>query len=238
MQIGFYFDQTRCTGCSACRVACKDWNDIPAGPENWMRVLYTEKGKFPKPFVSHMVAPCWHCIDPVCARACPADAITKRETDGIVLVDSDVCLGNEECDEKCLKACPYDAPDDRDLVEENHRGRAAPRPERTRRKCSCTEEREGVAARDRAVLPQGHLLLGADLFNLFSHRSRRSGFFLGHISSLAWDVGGPDHRYASGPAMPVNDRVSSRKILSLFFFPANRLRHIFEAGGRGGIWGP
>ncbi|MBW2104294.1 MAG: hypothetical protein JRH05_16940, partial [Deltaproteobacteria bacterium] len=28
----------------------------------------------------------------------------------IVLVDSDACLGNEQCDEKCLKACPYDAP--------------------------------------------------------------------------------------------------------------------------------
>ena len=25
MQIGFYFDQTRCTGCGACQVACKDW---------------------------------------------------------------------------------------------------------------------------------------------------------------------------------------------------------------------
>ena len=110
MQIGFYFDQTRCTGCSACRVACKDWNDIPAGPENWMRVLYTEKGKFPKPFVSYMVAPCWHCAEPVCATACPVDAITKRAEDGIVLVDSDVCLGNKECDVKCLKACPYDAP--------------------------------------------------------------------------------------------------------------------------------
>ena len=110
MQIGFYFDQTRCTGCSACRVACKDWNDIPAGPENWMRVLYTEKGKFPKPFVSYMIAPCWHCAEPVCAAACPVDAIEKREADGIVLVDSQICVGNEECDEKCLKACPYDAP--------------------------------------------------------------------------------------------------------------------------------
>jgi anaerobic dimethyl sulfoxide reductase subunit B (iron-sulfur subunit) len=38
------------------------------------------------------------------------DAITKRDEDGIVLVDSDVCLGNKECDVKCLKACPYDAP--------------------------------------------------------------------------------------------------------------------------------
>ena len=75
-----------------------------------MRVLYTEKGKFPKPFVSYMVAPCWHCAEPVCATACPVDAITKRDEDGIVLVDSDVCLGNKECDVKCLKACPYDAP--------------------------------------------------------------------------------------------------------------------------------
>jgi len=110
MQIGFYFDQTRCTGCSACRVACKDWHDIPAGPENWMRVLYTEKGKFPDVFVSYMIAPCWHCLDPVCVPACPEGAITKREEDGIVTVDSQTCLGNEECTEKCLKACPYGAP--------------------------------------------------------------------------------------------------------------------------------
>ena len=110
MQIGFYFDQTRCTGCGACRVACKDWNDIPAGPENWMRIHYTEKGKFPKPFVSYMVSPCWHCAEPLCASACPVDAITKRAEDGIVLVDSDTCIGNDACDSKCLKACPYDAP--------------------------------------------------------------------------------------------------------------------------------
>jgi anaerobic dimethyl sulfoxide reductase subunit B (iron-sulfur subunit) len=110
MQIGFYFDQTRCTGCSACRVACKDWHDIPAGPENWMRVLYNEKGTFPEVFVSYMIAPCWHCLEPICVSACPVGAITKREEDGIVLVDSRVCLGNEACDEKCRKACPYDAP--------------------------------------------------------------------------------------------------------------------------------
>jgi len=110
MQIGFYFDQTRCTGCCACRVACKDWNDIPAGPENWMRVLYTEKGRYPKPFISYMIAPCWQCLNPLCATACPVDAIIKRSADGIVLVDDGTCLGNQACDEKCRKACPYDAP--------------------------------------------------------------------------------------------------------------------------------
>ncbi len=110
MQVGFYFDQTRCTGCSACRVACKDWNDIPAGPESWMRVLYQEKGAYPDVFVSYMIAPCFQCAQPVCADACPVDAISKRQADGIVLVDSDACVGNVECDVKCLKACPYDAP--------------------------------------------------------------------------------------------------------------------------------
>jgi len=110
VQIGFYFDQTRCTGCSACRVACKDWHDIPAGPENWMRVEYTERGKCPEVFVAYMVAPCWHCEDPVCVAACPVDAIEKNETSGIVTVERKTCLGNLECDEKCRKACPYKAP--------------------------------------------------------------------------------------------------------------------------------
>ncbi len=110
MQIGFYFDQTRCTGCGTCQVACKDWHDLPAGPENWMRVLYTERGKFPDVFVSYLISPCYQCLDPVCVPACPVDAISKREEDGVVVVDSQACLGNEECDVKCLKACPYDAP--------------------------------------------------------------------------------------------------------------------------------
>jgi hypothetical protein len=60
-----------CIGCSACRVACNDWPDIPAGPENWVRILYTEKRKFPEVFVGYMIAPCWHCLDPVCKPACP-----------------------------------------------------------------------------------------------------------------------------------------------------------------------
>ncbi len=110
MQIAFFFNQTRCTGCGACQVACKDWHDIPAGPINWMRVLYIEKGKFPNVFVSYTTFPCYHCLEPLCAQVCPVDAIVKREEDGIVIVDGEVCLGNEECDVKCLKACPYDAP--------------------------------------------------------------------------------------------------------------------------------
>ncbi len=46
MQLGFYFDQTRCCSCYTCIVACKDWNDVSAGPVSWRRVITVEKGDF------------------------------------------------------------------------------------------------------------------------------------------------------------------------------------------------
>ena len=109
-QMGFYFDQTRCTGCYTCSVACKDWYDVDAGPENWMRIIPVEKGKFPNLSLSYLALACNHCADPPCIKACPVNAITKREKDGIVIVDQDLCLGKSECGAKCLKVCPWDAP--------------------------------------------------------------------------------------------------------------------------------
>jgi anaerobic dimethyl sulfoxide reductase subunit B (iron-sulfur subunit) len=110
MQMGFYFDQSLCTGCYTCIIACKDWHDIVAGPPKLIRVSATENGKFPNVSVSYLATPCLHCGNPVCAGACPVNAITKRNEDGIVVVDEDACLGGEECRFACRKACPYDAP--------------------------------------------------------------------------------------------------------------------------------
>lgn len=109
-QIGFYFDQTRCTGCYACVVACKDWHDINAGPVNWVQVKIVENGKFPNPFIAYLVSLCYQCVNPPCALACPVEAISRRESDGIVVVDQNKCLGNGECRTLCLNACPWDAP--------------------------------------------------------------------------------------------------------------------------------
>jgi len=97
MQLGFYFDQSRCTGCFACAIACKDWHDVPAGPARWMRLLYHEEGRFPGVFVSHMATPCYHCAEPVCAFVCPNEAITKRDEDGIVVIDRDKCREEKTC---------------------------------------------------------------------------------------------------------------------------------------------
>jgi len=118
MQMGFYFDQTRCTGCLTCVVACKDYNNIDAGPSSWRRVTTIEKGKYPDLFVTFLSAACHHCMTPACAEACPANAIIKRESDGIVIVDPEACLGKDQC-AQCLEACPYQAP--QFGVEENAR---------------------------------------------------------------------------------------------------------------------
>lgn len=110
MQLGFYFDQCRCTGCYTCIVACKDWHDVEAGPASWISVTAAERGKFPDLFLSYLFLPCLHCANPVCAKACPVHAITKRQEEGVVIVDREVCLGGEECKFACRKVCPSDAP--------------------------------------------------------------------------------------------------------------------------------
>ncbi len=93
MQFGFYFDQTRCTGCFTCCVSCKDWHDTPPGRANWIRLAYLERGEFPHPFISYFPTACYHCADPICLAACPEGAIRKEETTGAVIVDRDVCTG-------------------------------------------------------------------------------------------------------------------------------------------------
>ena len=97
VQVGFYFDQTRCAGCHACRIACKDWHDVPAGPASWMRINYHEEGPYPNVFASYLISPCYHCEEPVCAFVCPNEAITKRENDGIVVIDQDKCREELPC---------------------------------------------------------------------------------------------------------------------------------------------
>lgn len=97
MQRAFYFDQTRCVGCFTCCVACKDWHDIPAGPARWRRVIPFEEGKFPQPFLAYLSTACHHCKEPLCAVVCPARAITKREDDGVVLVDRKTCREAARC---------------------------------------------------------------------------------------------------------------------------------------------
>jgi len=105
VQYGFYFDQSRCIGCNACVAACKQWNGLPPGPQKWMRAYQWEKGTFPDIRLHFLAIPCYHCAKPVCAQACPNQAIYKEEEYGAVLIDSKKCTGKR----KCWMACPYGA---------------------------------------------------------------------------------------------------------------------------------
>jgi anaerobic dimethyl sulfoxide reductase subunit B len=109
MQFGFYFDQTRCIGCFTCGVACKDWHNVEPGPAIWRRVITTEQGTFPDVRVTFLSTACYHCANPACMAACPVEAISKREKDGIVVVDREKCRGKDDCG-SCREACPYEAP--------------------------------------------------------------------------------------------------------------------------------
>jgi len=109
MQLGFYSDQSCCTGCLTCCVACKDWHNIPPGPVQWIRISCIEKGKFPSPFIACLIHCCFHCLHPLCIQACPVQAIEKRSDNGIVVVDQEACLGKHACG-LCKDACPYGSP--------------------------------------------------------------------------------------------------------------------------------
>ena len=121
-QAGILIDTTRCIGCRACQVACKQKNNLPADAQP-----YPAHRTFPSALsdttfsliefhvvgedsqgkaVFHPVKKqCMHCIDPACASVCPVGAITKTEQ-GPVVYDADKCMGCRYC----MAACPFGVP--------------------------------------------------------------------------------------------------------------------------------
>jgi len=104
-QYGFFFDQSRCSGCQACAVACKNWNGLLPGPLKYLRVYEYEKGSFPNVRIHFQWVPCYHCEEPACVSNCPREAIFKEEKYGAVLIDSEKCDGCRIC----YDFCPYGA---------------------------------------------------------------------------------------------------------------------------------
>lgn len=125
---GMAIDINKCIGCGRCAEACKSENDVPKVPfffKTWVeRYRIYRDGKvsvdspngavdgFKKQIddeetaIRSFFVPkiCNHCDNPPCVQVCPVGA-TFKTPDGVILVDSDYCVGCRYC----IQACPYGA---------------------------------------------------------------------------------------------------------------------------------
>lgn len=61
------------------------------------------KMEYEDAFMLYLPRICEHCLNPSCLASCPSGAIYKRDEDGIVLVDQDMCRSWRFC----MTGCPY-----------------------------------------------------------------------------------------------------------------------------------
>jgi formate dehydrogenase iron-sulfur subunit len=118
-------DITKCIGCRACQVACKQWNDRegeqtqldfnlgfqnPAtlSAKTLTLITFHELPDEKAPGGLHYLFTmrrCLHCLEPACASACPTTALA-RQPDGPVTYDANKCIGCRVC----VWACPWGVP--------------------------------------------------------------------------------------------------------------------------------
>ena len=120
MAKGMLVDVTKCIGCRACQVACKQWNDLPSedtrnwgsyqnppvlSAKTWSLVEFTEtreEGKLDWVFFKRQ---CMHCEHPACVSACPVGALVRLDEGPVVYYD-EKCMGCRYC----MMACPFRIP--------------------------------------------------------------------------------------------------------------------------------
>lgn len=92
-------DLAKCKNLKKCQSACNHMHHLPSD-HNWVKVLPMQDSALAAPYWQPTT--CMHCDEPPCVKVCPVDATFKRQ-DGIVLIDSDRCIGCRFC----MAACPY-----------------------------------------------------------------------------------------------------------------------------------
>ena len=118
-------DITKCIGCRACQVACKQWNDrggehtelepsfgfqnpVTLSANTYTLITFHELPDENAPGGLHYLFSmrrCLHCLEPACASACPTTALS-RQPDGPVTYDANKCIGCRYC----IWACPWGVP--------------------------------------------------------------------------------------------------------------------------------
>ncbi len=124
---GMFVDTTLCTGCKACQVACKQWNELPMEDEaavrghtafignsydntghlsatNWRHVKFIEQINADRSDARWLMMSdsCKHCEQAGCLEVCPTGALYRTQF-GSVDIHQDVCIGCRYC----VGACPF-----------------------------------------------------------------------------------------------------------------------------------
>ncbi|MFV0422180.1 4Fe-4S dicluster domain-containing protein [Oleidesulfovibrio sp.] len=99
-------NKKRCIHCKACEVHCKAKNNTPKGIKLGVHTSSLPEMVDGVPRMKASYQCCYHCENPECVDVCPTEAMIRRESDGIVYVDQETCIGCEAC----VDACPWHIP--------------------------------------------------------------------------------------------------------------------------------
>ncbi|MBN1774693.1 MAG: 4Fe-4S dicluster domain-containing protein [Deltaproteobacteria bacterium] len=107
---GMAIDLDRCTGCSACVVACQAENNVAVvGPAAvvegremaWLQLqVYYERDRAGRPLPLLVPMLCQHCAEAPCEAACPVFA-ARHTAEGLNAQVYDRCIGARACAERC-----------------------------------------------------------------------------------------------------------------------------------------
>jgi Fe-S-cluster-containing dehydrogenase component len=184
-------DLAKCKNARKCVDACQEGHKLPNDHE-WMKIYLMKDSDEAAPY--WFPKPCFHCDNPLCVSVCPVGATYKR-SDGIVLVDTDRCIGCKFC----MTGCPYSArvfhwkkPDVKkeDEDEPYSPERATPPKEGTVGKCVfCPDKlRNGELPRCAQACPMGVIYFGDALEDTVTNGTETVRF-----SELIRDRGGYRH---------------------------------------------
>ncbi len=111
-------DVSKCIGCRACQVACKQWHELPAeettnrgtyenppdlSADTWTKVMFKEFGENGTFRWLFRKEQCMHCIDPACVNVCPTGALKRHPSLGFIVYNRHRCSG---CG-YCVEFCPF-----------------------------------------------------------------------------------------------------------------------------------